>query len=41
MATVSFTAYNTADTAVAGSSMNALASGSLALGSAIDNSSSK
>ena len=41
MATVSYTAYNTADTAVAGATMNTLTSGSFALGSAIDNSSSK
>lgn len=39
MSTAKWTAYNTADTAVAGASMNALASGSYALGSAINNSS--
>lgn len=38
MPTAIFTAYQSADTAVAGSSMNALANGSWALGSAIDNS---
>ncbi len=36
-ATAKWTAYNTADIAVAGASMNALASGSYALGAAIDN----
>lgn len=39
MSTFKWTAYNTADTAVASTSLNALANGSYALGAAIDNTS--
>jgi hypothetical protein len=39
MSTFKWTSYNTADTAVAGASMNALANGAFALGAAIDNTS--
>lgn len=39
MSTFKWTGYNTADTAVAGTSMNALANGAYAIGAAIDNTS--